>query len=108
MFKSPGDIAFSISGFDIHWYGITMSLAMLAGIIVILFFRKKYFKEISVDEICDISFMLIITGLISARLYYVIMDFGYFIRNPFEIPAVWNGGISIQGAIIGGIIFGLL
>ena len=107
MFKSPGDIAFSIYNLDIHWYGIIMSLSMLAGILIILFIRKKYFKNISIDEICDISFLLIIIGLISARLYYVILDYEYFIRNPLEIPAIWNGGISIQGALIGGVIFGL-
>ena len=107
MFKSPGDIALSLGGFDIHWYGITMSLAMLFGILVILFVRKKFFKDISVDEICDISFLLIIIGLISARIYYVLLDYTYFLRNPLEIPAIWNGGISIQGAIAGGILFGI-
>ncbi len=108
IFQSPGDIAFSICGFDVRWYGITMSLSMLAGILVILLIRKKYFKNISVDEICDISFMLIIVGLIAARLYYVMLDYSYFLRNPYEIPAVWNGGISIQGAIIGGTLFGVI
>lgn len=106
MFKSPGHIAFSISSIDIHWYGIIMSLAILAGIFVIIAMKNKYYKEISTDTICDISFYLIIFGLLSARIYYVILDFPYFIRHPFEIPAIWNGGIAIQGAIIGGIIAG--
>ncbi len=107
MFKSPGDIAFTLFGLDVRWYGVMMSLAMLTGILVILLIRRKYFKDISVDIICDISFLLIFAGLVSARLYYVIMDYSYFFRHPEEIPAIWNGGISIQGAIIGGIIFGL-
>ena len=83
-----------------------MSLAMLIGLFVIIFMRNKYFKEISTDNICDIAFILIVFGLLSARLYYVILDFDYFIKNPFEIFAIWNGGISIQGAIIGGICAG--
>ncbi len=108
MFKSPGSIAFSINGFDVHYYGFTLALAMFAGIMVILFIKNKYFKDISVDRICDISFMVIITGIFSSRLYYVIADYGYFLRHPFEIPAVWNGGLSIQGGIIGGVIMGLV
>ena len=67
--------------------------------------NKKY-KEISTDTICDISFYLILFGLFSARFYYVILDLPYFIKHPYEIPAIWNGGIAIQGAIIGGIIAG--
>lgn len=106
MFKSPGHIAFSFFSFDIHWYGIVMALAILIALFVIIFINKKYFKEISIDTICDLSFVLIITGLLGARLYYVILDAPYFFRHPFEIPMIWNGGISIQGAILGGIIGG--
>ena len=83
-----------------------MSIAMLIGLFVIFFIRNKFFKEISTDNICDIAFILIVFGLLSARLYYVILHLDYFIKNPFEIFAIWNGGISIQGAIIGGIIAG--
>ena len=47
------------------------------------------------------SFLLIIVGILSARLYYVLVDYQYFVKHPNEILAIWNGGISIQGAIIG-------
>ncbi len=83
-----------------------MSLSILAGVLLIIWIKNKYFKEISTDTICDLSFFLIIFGLLSARLYYVALDYEYFSRHPYEILAVWNGGISIQGAIIGGIIAG--
>lgn len=103
MFKSPGHIAFSVFSLDIHWYGIIMSLSILFGLLVIFIINRRFFKEITTDTICDISFYLIISGLVSARLYYVLLDLPYFIRHPYEILAIWNGGISIQGAIIGGI-----
>ena len=83
-----------------------MSLSMLIGLIIIFLIRNKYFKEISTDSICDLAFILIISGLICARLYYVILDWDYFSKNPFDILAIWKGGISIQGAIIGGILTG--
>ena len=108
MFKSPGHIAFSFSSIDIYWYGIIMSLSILAGLFVILYYRKKYFKDISADTICDITFLLIIFGIIFARLYYVILDYKYFLKNIWEIFAVWNGGISIHGAIFGGVLIGYL
>lgn len=108
MFKSPAHIAFSILSVDVYWYGIIMSLAILVGIFVILKVRDKYFKEITTDTICDISFLLILFGLLFARAYYVVLDYQYFLRHPFEIPAIWNGGIAIQGAIVGGIIAGYL
>ena len=108
MFQSPGDIAVTIGDVDIYWYGIFMSLAILSGFWVVCIVAKKFFKEISVDLIVDLSFVLIIFGLIFARLYYVVLDYRYFLKYPSEIIAVWHGGISIQGAIIGGLIAGLL
>lgn len=104
MFRSPGYIAFSFASIDVHWYGIIMALAIIAGIFTVILIKNKYYKEITSDSIIDISFILIIFGIISARLYYVILDYKFFIKHPYDIIAVWNGGISIQGAIIGGII----
>lgn len=108
MFKSPGDIAFQLGSFDIHWYGIIMSCSMLCALGMILYIKKKFFKDISTDNIFDLSFNVILIGLLFARLYYVLLDINYFIQNPFEILAIWNGGISIQGAILGGILAGYL
>lgn len=104
MFCSPSSIAFSIFNIDVHWYGIIMSLSMLLGLYTILKIRKHFFKDIPEDSIFDISFILIIIGILSARIYYVLVDWQYFFRHPLEIPAIWNGGISIQGAILGCII----
>lgn len=104
MFKSPGHIAFIFFSYDVYWYGIIMALSILLGLFTVLFIRKNFYKEISTDSIIDISFILIIAGIISARLYYVLLDYKYFIQHPSEIICIWNGGISIQGAILGGII----
>ena len=104
MFKSPGHIAFSFYSIDIHYYGIIMSFSILFALFIILLIRKKFFKDISVDSIFDISLLLIISGIIGARIYYVLFDYKYFLNHPTEIFAIWNGGISIHGAILGGVI----
>ena len=108
MFQSPGAIALNFGSIDIYWYGIIMSLSILAGLLVVIFLAKKYFQTFTTDLICDLSFDIIILGLICARLYYVILDYRYFVKYPMEVIAIWNGGIAIQGAIIGGILSVLL
>lgn len=104
VFQSPGYLAFSFLSFDVHWYGIIMAFAILCGIFAVIGVKNKFYKEFSIDSICDISLVLIIWGIIFARLYYVFLDYDYFSMHPQKIFAIWNGGISIQGAIIGGII----
>ena len=41
-------------------------------------------------------------GLLGARLYYVLFELGYYLQNPGQILAIWNGGITIYGGLIAG------
>jgi phosphatidylglycerol---prolipoprotein diacylglyceryl transferase len=43
-----------------------------------------------------------------ARLYYVLFEWQRYSQNPSKIFAIWEGGIAIHGAIIGGVIAGLI
>lgn len=96
-------IAFSILGLDVYWY----SLCILFGIVVAYFLitieSKKH--NINKDTITDLIFYGIIIGLIGARLYYVIFNLDYYMSNPSQIIAVWNGGLAIHGGLISGAIF---
>ena len=44
----------------------------------------------------------VFAGIICARLYYVLFNLEYYLKNPSEIFAIWNGGLAIYGGIIGG------
>ena len=103
MFTSPSQIVFSINGLNIYWYGIIMALAIAVGTLVSDWIGAKYF-ELKKETIIDMAPYLIIFGIIGARIYYCLMDFGFYTRFPSEILALRHGGISIHGAIIGGII----
>lgn len=106
MFTSPGEIAFSVFSFPVHWYGIIMALAISTGLFTVSLIRKNYYPDISKDFIIDLSFILIIFGIIGARLYYVFLDYNYYVKYPQEILAIWHGGLSIHGAIIAAILAG--
>ncbi len=79
-----------------------MALAIFIGLLVALFLAKK--KNISVDDIYDLIFWLIISGFLGARLYQIfILDADYYFQYPAEMIKVWHGGLAIHGGIIGGI-----
>ena len=102
MFTSPSQVLCTIFGVHIYYYGVIMALAIAAGTLFSDYIATKYatFKK---ETIIDMSPYLIIFGLIGARLYYCIMDYDFYLRFPTEILALRHGGISIHGAIIGGI-----
>ncbi len=86
----------------IYWYGFFMVLGILAAL-GISFKLAKYYK-IAPGILFDLSFWLIINGLIGARLYDVFLQFSYYLHNPSAILKIWQGGLAIHGAIIAGLI----
>lgn len=102
ILQSPGDILFSLSGFNIYWYGIIMACAVLVGIVYAD--RLCYKFNIPANFWVDNSPLLILSGLVGARLYYCALNFSYYVFNPLEIFDIRQGGLSIHGTILFGLI----
>lgn len=108
MFLSTERIAFFIGNYPVMKYGLTMGAAIFASFVSLLFFRKRFYPEISEDTLFDLSFWIILFGIIGARVWYVLLNFKYFLSNPLEILMINHGGITIHGALFGGIIAGFI
>ncbi|MEI8128389.1 MAG: prolipoprotein diacylglyceryl transferase [bacterium] len=108
MFTSPGDIAFSVGSVSVYYYGIIMSISLFVGVFVAKFVCAKLYPELNPETIYDISPSIIIGAILGARIYYCLLSYNYYAQNPFEIIQLWHGGISIHGAIIGGLIGGII
>ena len=96
----------NIFGLSIRWYSILILIGALLGYLIAKKESKK--MELPPNFVDDFAFWLIIIGIIGARLYYVMFNFKYYIENPFEILAVWHGGLAIHGGIIAGLIFTII
>ncbi len=93
-------VAFSFGPFTVYWYGIIIGVAMLLAIsLASKEGKKRGFED---DTLIDMALWAIPIGLIGARIYYVLFEWDYYIQNPREIIAIWNGGIAIYGGLIAG------
>jgi len=100
----PLPIIFQIGRITFYWYGLFIVLGVVAGLLVTLKLSKSY--QMEKERIIDLSFWLIIFGIIGARLFDSLFYNGnYFLKHPFDIFKVWQGGMSIYGALIAGFIF---
>jgi phosphatidylglycerol:prolipoprotein diacylglycerol transferase len=69
---------------------------------------KKRDLPISKETVQDIYFYIILGIIIGARLGYVFFyNISDYIRNPLEILAVWHGGMSFHGGLVGALLGGL-
>ncbi len=91
-----------IGPIKIHYYGLIMAVAVIAGFYLAWKRREQY--QLSEKSAEDIMFWAIIGGFLGGRLYHVVSSFNFYMRHPIEIVAVWNGGLSIYGAVFGGLI----
>lgn len=96
-------VALAIGPLEIRWY----SLAYIAGILFVLFTLKKYNKADNImnEEALDNWIVWAILGvIIGGRLGYVLFyNFSFYISHPTQILAVWQGGMSFHGGLIGAI-----
>ena len=93
----------SIGGFNIYWYSFLIFVAVLVGYEIAVVYSKKL--KYSTLDVMDMLFLMIVWGIIGARLYYVIFNFDAFRDNFLDIFKVWEGGLAIYGGIIGGSLY---
>jgi phosphatidylglycerol:prolipoprotein diacylglycerol transferase len=93
---------FSIGFITIHYYGAIMALAVASAFYLALK-RSAEFKITNLQAE-DLLLWLIIGGFLGARIYHVVSSAPYYINHPLAILKVWNGGLSIYGAVLGGLV----
>jgi prolipoprotein diacylglyceryl transferase len=92
-------IAFNLGGIQVHWYGIIIASAVVVATILAVQEAKR--RRIDPDSIYDLILWALPVAIITARMYYVIFEWGYYQNHVDEIVRVWDGGIAIYGALIG-------
>ena len=99
-------ILFDLGFIKLRWY----SLAYVFGILIGWWYGKKIIIQKSSNlnnnsetrAFDDLITYLIISIIIGGRIGYVIFyNLSYYIKNPFEIIKIWEGGMSFHGALIG-------
>lgn len=103
MFASHSQIICTIFGVHIYYYGVILAIAIIVATFLSDYFGVKYFN-LKKEMIVDLSPYLVIFGIIGARLYYCLLNYEFYLRFPTEILAIRHGGISIHGAILGGLL----
>jgi prolipoprotein diacylglyceryl transferase len=102
----PSPVIFETGPFALRYYGLFIALGIAVGTWLTgrELARKGYDGALALDSL----FFVIPLGFIGARAYHVITDYDLYADDPFPgIFEVWNGGLGIYGAVLGGFL-GLL
>ncbi|GAA1855936.1 prolipoprotein diacylglyceryl transferase [Brevibacterium marinum] len=108
---SPSVSSFQLGPLTIHFY----ALCILAGIIIAIVLTNHRLTKRGVPEwqVLDIATLAVPLAIVCARIYHVITHYTDYFgpgRNPWNVfePgsvwAIWEGGIAIFGALLGGVL----
>ncbi len=100
-------VAFSVLGLSIRWYALAYVAAFVVGYFLFKFLMRRSGSgvDISNKKLDDLLTAVILGVIIGGRFGYVLFyNFSYFLLKPLEIFAVWHGGMSFHGGLIGVIV----
>ncbi len=97
--------SFPIGPITIQVWGLFVALGILLGTVTAAWFAKR--RGMDKETVWDSALWLVVGGVLGARLFHVfVYNPGYYVWHPLEIPAVWEGGMSMMGGLLGAALVG--
>jgi len=91
----------------VHWYGLLIVIGIILGANVGAYLAKRAGKDPEI--IWDMLLLVVFLAIIGSRIYHIfsqpaggVMGWNYYKEHPIEMLYIWQGGLGIYGAIIGG------
>lgn len=94
-------ILFQLGPIAVRWYGVII----VSGILTAIWITERNAKSRGLDAeiVPDMALWVVPAGIIGARLYEVlVLQWPYYSKHLIEIPMIWEGGLAIHGAVLGG------
>ncbi|MBI2100993.1 prolipoprotein diacylglyceryl transferase [Candidatus Woesearchaeota archaeon] len=109
LYHNINPVLLELGPLQIRYYGLFYALGFIIAYFMISHLAKKKQLPITKDDAADFIVYAIIGVVLGARLAYVVFyNPVFYLQNPLEILAVWHGGLSFHGGLIGAIIAAFL
>jgi prolipoprotein diacylglyceryl transferase len=106
---SPSVSYIDIGPLRVHFY----ALCIIAGIVVATLMTNHRLTKRGAEPwvVVDIGLIAVPLAIVCARIYHVLTHFSFYFgagKNPLSALYIWEGGIAIYGALIGGAVGALI
>lgn len=102
-------IIFRLGPLAVRWYGLMYLCGFLGGYLYINYMVRLRNFALSKDDVGDLIFQCVIGVVVGGRLGYVLFyNLPYFLANPLQVFAVWEGGMSFHGGFLGVFVAGMI
>lgn len=109
FFHDINPVLLEVGPFQIRYYGLFYAIGFVIAYFLISYLAKRKELPITKDDVADLLLYEIIGIVLMARIAYVLFyNLPFYLQNPLEIAAIWHGGLSFHGGLLGAIIAGYL
>lgn len=96
---------FRIGPFSVRWYAVMYVVGYIVGAKIAARRAARGLVRLSPADIDAFINYMMISMLLGARLMYAaVYEPGHYFSRPLEFFAIWHGGLSFHGAVIGMVI----
>ena len=89
----------SVGPFTLHSYGFLIATGVFLSLFLMTRAAKKYDFQ-PADKVFDIVFVVVFSGFVGARIFYVIQEWAWYQHHPLEIIQIWKGGLVYYGGMV--------
>ena len=95
-------IAFNLFGLPMPWYWLVYFLGYFWILWFCNYLYKKKYTDFGGGDLLSFIFPCFFILLLSGKLFYILFyNLNHYLANPAKVFAVWEGGMSFHGALIG-------
>lgn len=99
-------VIFRLGHLHVGWYGLAVALAIGAGLW--LAHHEVQWRRLPHDAVWSVGVWVAGGGFVGARLLHVVDRWSQYSDDPLGIVAFQRGGLAIEGALVGGLVAGVL
>lgn len=93
---------FKIGPLQVRWYGLMYLIGFVLSYLIVQREMKRRKTGIKPEDVENLYVYLILSLVLGARLGYVLFyNLSWYINNPWSVFAVWQGGMSFHGGLVG-------
>lgn len=98
-------VLFSLGPFEIRYYGVIYALGFIITYFMLRSFIRQKKLRMREEHLESLIIYLVVGVVLGARLFEILFyNFPYYLQNPLQVFAIWKGGLSFHGGLVGGLL----
>ncbi len=102
FYHSLDPVLLHLGFLEIRWYGLFFVLGFILAYFILNHLAKITKISLTKDDVSDYLVHIAIGALIGSRIFYILFyNLSFYLSSPWEIFALWRGGLSFHGGFVG-------